>query len=89
MCVQDGHHGIASPAVDGHQEHLQFPYQEEQADLQHRKSLPVSYTEDTGDETGLYRVIFNAHINELVLQAEILIQEKGCRLRSSRVQKAR
>ncbi len=32
------HHGIALPAVDGHQEHLVFPNQEEQADLQHRKT---------------------------------------------------
>lgn len=38
-CIQDRHHGISSPAVDGHQEHLQFSYQEEQADLQHRKTL--------------------------------------------------
>ncbi len=65
-CIQDRHHGITSPAVDGHQEHLQFSYQEEQADLQHRKSPPFSYTEDTA-ETGLDWVLFNSHINKLVL----------------------
>lgn len=35
--IQDSYHGFVWSAVDGCQEQLEFPDQEKQTDLQHRK----------------------------------------------------